>query len=618
MTEASSKEQSTLVTITLKDFEQVDLEAPIRDSRNVDCESLSDFYKAAGKKHAESGNHVSASVYELMFQVTWMYIRSDNFAEPFVAIFGSSKGSRSITASDLKGEQSAVFATIVGDIGNPGLRARLADIVWLNDTELHDMAQLAIGAYCEAVQAVLDAKSVFCDEHELASGSEGREMLARACWIAKATGWKDPEGSRLKMLVSDVIQNAIDQQDSFGFYDLAKIGLQFGIVWLSELARRAKTMAAKDGMDPYLSHDLWELAAQAYTQSRNEHQRDRCLISAAECFVSLADASGNKGMDAVNHLESAIEDLRRVPGTERRQRQLKRLLSDAQSSIGDQTDIASTEIDQSTERKSARVAVSGLSLSEALAEFAELEISPDPDKLWKDAWKLADEYPLPTSVQRDMVDRDGKTVWWFPACDMNEKNDDRALRHLIAEQEHYRRQWLVHGTIDPTRHQIHHEHRLEHRDFFALVAMSPFVPDDMLELFSWAFARFFSGDFTSALHILVPQLENSLRHALKLAGHDPSSINSDTTEENRDLSVMLQQERGSLEDIYGLAIVFEIETLFDFRPGPALRHQVAHGLLSADACKGADAIYACWFVFHLCCLPVAERWDELAELMERE
>lgn len=90
----------------------------------------------------------------------------------------------------------------------------------------------------------------------------------------------------------------------------------------------------------------------------------------------------------------------------------------------------------------------------------------------------------------------------------------------------------------------------------------------------------------------------------------------DMSQENRSLFVMLEKDRVSLEKIFGPAIVFEIEDLFHFRGGPALRHQAAHGLVSDEACNGTDAIYACWFIFRLCCLHVAERWDELAEWMD--
>jgi hypothetical protein len=91
----------------------------------------------------------------------------------------------------------------------------------------------------------------------------------------------------------------------------------------------------------------------------------------------------------------------------------------------------------------------------------------------------------------------------------------------------------------------------------------------------------------------VPQVENSLRYVLKQAAIDPSSIQSDMTQENRTISVMLEKDRATLEDIFGPSLVFEIENVFDFRGGPALRHQLAHGLLSSGVCHGPDAIYAC-------------------------
>ncbi|MDE0522893.1 MAG: hypothetical protein OXH79_13160 [Boseongicola sp.] len=88
------------------------------------------------------------------------------------------------------------------------------------------------------------------------------------------------------------------------------------------------------------------------------------------------------------------------------------------------------------------------------------------------------------------------------------------------------------------------------------------------------------------------------------------------TQENRNLSVMLEKDRDSLERTYRPAIVFEIDNLLNFQGGPALRQKLAHGLVSGEACHGADAIYACWFMFRLCCLHVFERWDELTEWMD--
>ena len=111
----------------------------------------------------------------------------------------------------------------------------------------------------------------------------------------------------------------------------------------------------------------------------------------------------------------------------------------------------------------------------------------------------------------------------------------------------------------------------------------------------------------------VPQLEYSLRYVLEQAGVDSSHIKNDMTQENRTLSVMLEKDREILEKLFGSAIVFEIENIFDFRGGPSIRHQVAHGLISGNECHAPDSIYACWFIFRLCCLPIFPHWQQISD-----
>ena len=125
------------------------------------------------------------------------------------------------------------------------------------------------------------------------------------------------------------------------------------------------------------------------------------------------------------------------------------------------------------------------------------------------------------------------------------------LRLDIVRNEGLRRHIDVHGLIEPARQMIQSEHPIDQRDLRPIVEMTPFVPDDRVDLITTGFVRFFNGDFFSALHILVPQLENTLRHILKITGVDPSTIKSDMTQESRTLSVLLTRERESLEGILG-------------------------------------------------------------------
>ena len=199
-----------------------------------------------------------------------------------------------------------------------------------------------------------------------------------------------------------------------------------------------------------------------------------------------------------------------------------------------------------------------------------------------------------------------------------DENDSKvALHHLIARHESLRRQTAVVGLIEPARQLIWSEHSLHLFDLRLIAAMTPFVAADRVDVVTTGLARFFGGDFLSALHILVPKLEHSLRHILKHAGVDPSTIHSDMTQEDRIFSVMLKKGRGPPEGTLSKAIVFEIENLFDFRGGPDVRHRVAHGLVSADECYGTDSIDACWFLFRFFCLALFLHWEEVAVRLDR-
>jgi hypothetical protein len=59
------------------------------------------------------------------------------------------------------------------------------------------------------------------------------------------------------------------------------------------------------------------------------------------------------------------------------------------------------------------------------------------------------------------------------------------------------------------------------------------------------------------------------------------------------------------------AIASEIDLLFNAKPGPELRHELAHGQISAGGCFSQDVYYANWLIYRLCCLLVIQSWDEL-------
>ena len=175
----------------------------------------------------------------------------------------------------------------------------------------------------------------------------------------------------------------------------------------------------------------------------------------------------------------------------------------------------------------------------------------------------------------------------------------------------------VRGKLEPGRRTIMDRFPVEERHVAPVAYLSPFVPRGHAPLFALGFARMFQGDYVSAAHILFPQLEAALRHVLIISNRDPSKIESDLLQGDRTLSAMLESNRSDLEAVFGRDVIHDIDLLFNFRPGPAMRHELAHGKMPYTGFFEPDAIWGCWFIFNLTCRPLFRQWkDQIAPEIE--
>lgn len=404
-----------------------------------------------------------------------MHFKPEDRAEPYGPVM-IANGRRSLIPDDLRGEQSNVFAALAPTIKNAGLRALLADIAWLNNRRLAASAQLAISSFCEAVRLVLDGKAKLYFDDETAGSHNGVEMLRRACQIAQATGWKEPEAAQLRTLIRDLDQSIFDERAAGNYLNIGELNADYRIVEPIDVARHAEALAQGDAVHPDVSRSLWELAARSYRKAEAEEEKDRCLREAAECYVKMAAAADFKGMTAAHWLMEAIDALRKVKDTKERREELEKMLRRAQSFISDEMGTISTEMDLGEIIDSSRKLFEGLTLAQAFIEFARIDRSPSPEQLREDATKHAEEHPVQTLISMSIHDAEGKVVAKSPGVMGDADARDTAIMQIIAQLKSFRRNVTTSGVIEPARRLINAEHPLSERHFRPIVQMSPFVP----------------------------------------------------------------------------------------------------------------------------------------------
>nr|NTI33099.1 hypothetical protein [Rhizobium rhizogenes] len=225
-----------------------------------------------------------------------------------------------------------------------------------------------------------------------------------------------------------------------------------------------------------------------------------------------------------------------------------------------------------------------------------------------------EDRPLSSIFSASFHDRDGKVSYRAPGVDLMSAPTGESLRPSIAQSERIRRQIYALGDIQTARRLINERYFVTDETFSALLKYSGFVPQELVQTYSRGFRRFFQGDPVSGLYILTPLLEASIRHMLKGRGHDVSTFDNATkTQQDLTISAMFDQMKPELVEVFGNAIIADIENVFLSQPGPTIRHEVAHGLMDDGGPYGPDSAYACWLIFRLCLIPLfpyREQFDE--------
>lgn len=610
---------------TLADLIDVDFEVPIAGFSTADTWDLSEVYRSAAQSLEAEGQTLETSAHLRLFAflsaVTSMYLKSGDRAEPFGPRFAFSDGNRTAISDDFRGHID-LLAELAIRATNPVLRARLADVCWLLDRKRGSLGSAAVAAYIDTVECV--ESGAFA--RPFAGDSDGLdfrvcELLRRALYIGLGIGRDKPE-----------VVNACEALARLRL-KTAERGIPAAVMWFSELdlefgaslpesvaADIEKMLVAEPATNVHLLASLWRLAARGYRKAGRNDDRHRCQASAAEAMVTEADrilAEQGAAMLATHMIGNAIAQLHGVPNAKERRTALRHRLIDIQARIPDEMTTFSHQWDTAETEAQVKEAIGEKPLIEQLFIFSALARSPDPAELVAEARTTVSQFPLSALIPTAHTDKDGKTIHRSGSGGQSDDPTDPAIIRVIAQSESIRRN-AVGSAIEAARRIMMAQGSVPENLLVVLLHHSPFVPPELLGTFSRGFLRFFQGDFASAIYILTPLLENSLRHVLKMNGHDVTTFDdTDQTQQDRTISSLFEQMREELDAIFSRAVTTDIENVFLNHPGPRLRHTIAHGLAHDGTPYGADAIYAGWLIFRLCLVPLYPYKERLLETVQQ-
>ncbi|MEY0027251.1 DUF4209 domain-containing protein [Providencia rettgeri] len=125
-----------------------------------------------------------------------------------------------------------------------------------------------------------------------------------------------------------------------------------------------------------------------------------------------------------------------------------------------------------------------------------------------------------------------------------------------------------------------------------LVQHSLFIPTERKKIFKKLIMLGLQKDFSTAIYLLCPQVENFFRSILKFSNISTTTITSEQEEMEAGLSTLLDKKETN--EIFDENLLFEMKMLFTVSGGPNLRNEVAHGLLDDIDAMQPTIIYAWW------------------------
>jgi hypothetical protein len=503
-----------------------------------------------------------------------------------------------MSPSDLNDEQLSVLARAADSVDDPEFRARILDVLWLRRRDV-SAARAAVDAYLKSGSRLEHPENWVASMQRYeravrlayqieAKGDLPKEVLGHLEARALHYDGSDPLYFTLKLL---------ELLAEFSFGDSRK---------LAEIAGRVGAAARAAGnLDR--ARKYFGVQARLLKNAKDAEGAEAARVTDAECLVEEAEQREKSGSSIAAHhfWEQAINAFRERPTLRAKVPELQRRLAAAGEGALQEMTRHTVNIDLSEPIAATRRAMSGLPLEDAFLTFATLVPLIDPAALRQEAIEHIRDHPLQSLVEASFFDAAGRKVGTRPAAlTENPQQYEAAVVGIMEHLARVHRTPYLAGYIAPGLGQLLKEHDIEENSLQRLIGDSPLIQEDRWSLFSQGLLAGFRWDFPTALHLLIPQVENGLRKMLNDLGVLARNIDADGVEEVWSYERILNHE--FTVKTLGQPLVYELQSLLVTRLGANFRNLIAHGLLSHEALRSETAFYLWWLLLRLIALPTTK------------
>ena len=582
----------------------VDIDSPLSSAKMPACECYLESYGLAAKKAEDNGEVQKSQVFRFLQAIVSFQPSFDTPLQPFVPMWQIA-GTRSIIPSDLTAADIDVVRGLAKQTMNPALSARLHDVLW----ELTKDHAAGIGAArCYAMAA--DKLDV------TANWMFANVSFKRAIYLANKFGRDKPLYENIAKTVVTAAKRSVTSADAYHCCQLMKLMLTAGIGEPGEFAGISSSIAtdAETNGETSKAKVYWEVEAEWRKLAKDTIAEQHARLAAGEAAVTeaknRAQGPGASLLAAASLLAKAIEELRRAGATKERVAELRSCLNEWQGQAFAEFKKFSTEMDISNLAVIAREHVKNSDFRTAAIKFAFGQNLTDYTNLREQVLSLAKEAPLTYLIGAAIVDNQGRPIarkegfFSLKGEALEQALEAESFSHAMRFHWPLR----VTGFIEPARMQILNDHNPTFQDLLFIVQNNQFIPAGHEGIFLRGLHAGFQGDFLVAIHLLTPQIENSLRYVLETHGVDVTNLMSDGTQPVKHLGAIFAM--AETKRIFGESLCFELRGCLIEKTGFDFRNRVAHGFIDEGECYSVAGVMLWWLVLRICLTPIFKAIEE--------
>lgn len=589
---------------TLQDFLESPWQSIVGSLEKDDGYAQWQVLSKAAADAGEAGKYAQSKVLWLLADANSMILKPSSINEPF-APFAEFQNGRSAMPEDFTDSDLDLLANILPNVDNLTCKARLADILWLRIKQNR-------AAY--ALTAIDSYRNIPLDGNGWANGA--RDAWERAITLCLQLGKASID--RLSQIESALENKFLSTARGQGFFRLKiaellrshNLSKQRSGDIVKELEAEAEILRAGGGH--YQARSYYEESSVWYGRAGLKEKQADMISAQAETWIEEAkqrtEGEQKSNIVAISFLENAIQTLRTIPRKLRDSRKVQERIDEihlqlaeaGKASLHEMGKISSDPIDITSLVESAQNSVRNKPTLDALASLANIYPGADRKKIAEFSGKMLRQHPFQALFSATHISRDGRVVAKRAGMGFGDEKSPDYQNALWAEMvKHYSMEigLIVQAQIWPALQAFSLDHRIREADLIQLANQSPIVPRTRSRLVGKALFAGFERDFSTSLHLLVPQIENIVRWHLKGAGAKTTTLDPNGIENENGLSTIIELPEAAA--IFGEDLTFEIKALFCDSFGSNLRNEVAHGLIEYDSCESAASIYAWWILLRM-------------------